>query len=378
MVQVIVRSAHSARARSTLKPTSSPDAVAIVEGREIRRRQKADGRHGGKVGHDVARARIGVIGQRLRGGRDHAEERQEQGEDGAHRMGPQQGWPLMPQFRARWREPRPCRPTDLANPLQQDYPLRVLLTYLPKDLAPGGVAAHVEGRRFNIIAARDTCEITAPSDDAARQHLARAHRARGRPARLLRAPLRPRRGPWSGAAPRTGRALGSPLHHAERLPLPEDRSPASIWAACGPCGRACSGSELTFVAPGFEQVLALAATQRQRPSFAARIRFAPPEAIESAVARAASEQLMDEARHGLTRRWPRASAATCLPASARVGFALVLLRHHRPRAVGGPDRCDRCWCRWWRCSCWPRACCASLAALPALARAARAPPARRR
>jgi cellulose synthase/poly-beta-1,6-N-acetylglucosamine synthase-like glycosyltransferase len=84
------------------------------------------------------------------------------------------------------------------------------------------------------------------------------------------------------------------------------------------------GRELTFVAPGFARVLTLAATKIRRPGFGGHIRFTPPAAIEAAATRAASDQLMDGAVHGLARRWPQDNAATGLSHRARFGFALLL------------------------------------------------------
>ncbi|HZY50249.1 MAG TPA: glycosyltransferase family 2 protein [Devosia sp.] len=81
------------------------------------------------------------------------------------------------------------------------------------------------------------------------------------------------------------------------------------------------GKDLLFVAPRFEHVLKLsvAMTEHKR-----HIRVVPPEAIHAGLARAASPQLMDEARQRVTRLWPRASAAQDLPRDARVAFVLVL------------------------------------------------------
>ena len=81
------------------------------------------------------------------------------------------------------------------------------------------------------------------------------------------------------------------------------------------------GEERSFVAPRFDQVLSLKASLRR--SLHDRIRFAPPEAIERALTRAARTQLMDNARQQMTLRWPDASAAG-LRKSARIGFAAAL------------------------------------------------------
>ena len=82
------------------------------------------------------------------------------------------------------------------------------------------------------------------------------------------------------------------------------------------------GEEIVFVAPTFDKVVALAASRTDE--LARHIRFAPPEAVETAAARAASEQLMEQARQRTTQLWPKASAATDLPLQARLGFVAVL------------------------------------------------------
>jgi len=81
------------------------------------------------------------------------------------------------------------------------------------------------------------------------------------------------------------------------------------------------GQECLFVAPRFEQVLRLRAA---RPELRQRLCFAPPDAIEAGLTRAASEQLLDAARQNVTRLWPRASASQDLPLNARIGFVAAL------------------------------------------------------
>ena len=84
------------------------------------------------------------------------------------------------------------------------------------------------------------------------------------------------------------------------------------------------GEETLFCSPRFDVVVALAASRRDRPTRGPQVRFVPPEAIETAAARAASEQLIDAARQRITRLWPRASAAVDLPLHSRIGFVAVL------------------------------------------------------
>ena len=116
------------------------------------------------------------------------------------------------------------------------------------------------------------------------------------------------------------------------------------------------GQDLSFVAPRFEQVLNL--KRGRTPISLRRIRFAPPEAFEAALTRAASDQLMDQARQRTVEVWParlrfaRSDAwrphRLCRPARAA-----RRPRHDRgPR--GGPYSSRR-----WRCCSSHRASCVS-------------------
>jgi hypothetical protein len=82
------------------------------------------------------------------------------------------------------------------------------------------------------------------------------------------------------------------------------------------------GENVVFAAPRFAQLLKLSAADAAQKQ---HLRLVPPEAIEAALARAASSQLMDEARQRLTRLWPRASASQDLPLRVRVIFVAVLV-----------------------------------------------------
>ncbi|MBN9348379.1 MAG: glycosyltransferase [Devosia sp.] len=81
------------------------------------------------------------------------------------------------------------------------------------------------------------------------------------------------------------------------------------------------GEDLAFIAPTFDSVRRLRASWRH--DLHRRIRFATPEAIETAIARAASAQLMDYARTETTVRWKGASAGQ-LGRPTRIGFAVLL------------------------------------------------------
>jgi hypothetical protein len=79
------------------------------------------------------------------------------------------------------------------------------------------------------------------------------------------------------------------------------------------------GAEIVFLSPRFEQVVRLG---RGKP--VPGVRFVPPEAIETGVTRAASGQLMDDARQRVTQLWPWASAALDLTLPVRIAFVAVL------------------------------------------------------
>jgi len=81
------------------------------------------------------------------------------------------------------------------------------------------------------------------------------------------------------------------------------------------------GEAIIFVAPTFDAVLRLRASAT--PELKRRLRFVPPEAIETAVAHAASDQLMDYARTETAVRWKGASAGQ-LKRSVRICFAVLL------------------------------------------------------
>jgi cellulose synthase/poly-beta-1,6-N-acetylglucosamine synthase-like glycosyltransferase len=155
-----------------------------------------------------------------------------------------------------------------------------------------------------------------PSDDAARQHLA-ACTARG---------IDPldycahdfglgNRETWARAARWAGYPF-VPALPAQRGDTVIDRLDALADARS--IRTTIDGHAVTLVAPRFAHVLGL----RGRGSLA-HVRFAPPDAIERALASAASEQLMDNARQRMSLLWPRASAAD-LPRHVRIAFAVLV------------------------------------------------------
>jgi cellulose synthase/poly-beta-1,6-N-acetylglucosamine synthase-like glycosyltransferase len=81
--------------------------------------------------------------------------------------------------------------------------------------------------------------------------------------------------------------------------------------------------EVTFCAPRFEDLLRLAVAQSSDPEIARRTCIVPSRALRAAIAATHKDELLAEARHRLTRRWPRASANVDLPKAVRMGFVLA-------------------------------------------------------
>jgi hypothetical protein len=122
-------------------------------------------------------------------------------------------------------------------------------------------------------------------------------------------------------------ALWAGYGFAEALPSHGALPPLRLAGLDGLAGarslrRRVLGQELVFLAPRFGAVIEL--RQACSPELAGRVRFAPPDAIASGFATAASEQLLDYARQGTTRAWPDASAALELSRRNRLGFAALL------------------------------------------------------
>ncbi len=161
-----------------------------------------------------------------------------------------------------------------------------------------------------------------PGDDAARKHLAEAERRGMDPLDyashlfgLGNALVLRRAAVWAGY----GFADGLPSH--SRLPPGHIRRLEHLGEMRSLRQRVLD-QDLSFVAPSFDQVLNL--KRSWQPDLYRRLRFAPPEAIETAMGCAASDQLMVYARQETTRLWPNASAAL-LPLHVRIGFAAILL-----------------------------------------------------
>jgi hypothetical protein len=162
---------------------------------------------------------------------------------------------------------------------------------------------------------RDNC----PTDLAARRHLTEAHRLGVDPldycshrfglGNLL---------VWSRAAAWAGLRFAGAT--PSRLPV----TPIDQIAHLGEVRsfRQCVlGEDVLFVAPRFAQILRLSTAESLQTQ---RIRVVPPDAIEAGLTRAASAQLLDEARQRVTRLWPNASASQDLPLRTRAIFVGVL------------------------------------------------------
>lgn len=83
---------------------------------------------------------------------------------------------------------------------------------------------------------------------------------------------------------------------------------------------AASDRDFTFFAPRFDELLLLAEARARDPAIAQWLCIVPPRAIRTELARACADDLMVEARHRLTRRWPYASANIELSRAARMVF----------------------------------------------------------
>ncbi|MDB5528233.1 MAG: glycosyltransferase [Devosia sp.] len=85
--------------------------------------------------------------------------------------------------------------------------------------------------------------------------------------------------------------------------------------------------DVFFSAPGFFEMLALRIRLRERPQLHRRVCFVPDAAIRDYLVQASSGALIDNARQGLARRWPLATAQLELTRPVRIGFVagLVLL-----------------------------------------------------
>ncbi|MET3898712.1 cellulose synthase/poly-beta-1,6-N-acetylglucosamine synthase-like glycosyltransferase [Devosia sp. UYZn731] len=79
-----------------------------------------------------------------------------------------------------------------------------------------------------------------------------------------------------------------------------------------------------FSAPGFFEILALRTRLRERPQLHSRVCFVPEAAIRSYMVQASSEALVDNARQGLARRWPFATAQLELTRPVRIVFVVAL------------------------------------------------------
>lgn len=161
-----------------------------------------------------------------------------------------------------------------------------------------------------------------PNDDAAREHLAYAERRGMDPLDYASHQFGlGNRAVWSRAARWANYCFADELPSHPRLPRAQiDR--LEHLSTIRSLRVDVLGTPTVFIAPPFDKIVQL--KRSWSPDLHRRLRFAPPEAIERAAARAASEQLMDYARQETTRLWGEASAAV-LPLHVRAGFAVVLV-----------------------------------------------------
>ncbi|MDB5538780.1 MAG: glycosyltransferase [Devosia sp.] len=79
--------------------------------------------------------------------------------------------------------------------------------------------------------------------------------------------------------------------------------------------------EVVYSAPRFGEFLKLRRHVELHPEFRRHFCVVPAVAIRAELAAASEEELLDEARQRLVRRWPRASGSVSAPTPVRVGFA---------------------------------------------------------
>ena len=89
--------------------------------------------------------------------------------------------------------------------------------------------------------------------------------------------------------------------------------------------RPVRGRDLTFCAPRFTQLLRLAEARLTNPDLVRHLCIVPAAAIRAHLAAACSDQLLQEARQRLTRRWPFASANVDLPMGVRIAFVVLFV-----------------------------------------------------
>lgn len=82
--------------------------------------------------------------------------------------------------------------------------------------------------------------------------------------------------------------------------------------------------DILFLAPGFFQLLRLSRHVGRNPSRRASLCVVPPRVLRAAITAHKEDALIEHARHGQLRTWPRASAHLELVLPIRLGFVLAL------------------------------------------------------
>jgi len=91
---------------------------------------------------------------------------------------------------------------------------------------------------------------------------------------------------------------------------------------------------ISYVAPDFAQALRLGALVQRNPVVAERLRFVTGRTMRAHLGKTLAGPLLDNARQGLARLWPKASGHLDLSLAARIGFVLVLAAIIAGAAVG--------------------------------------------
>ncbi len=114
----------------------------------------------------------------------------------------------------------------------------------------------------------------------------------------------------------------------EMIELERNRAGITTVEALGSCRALVlqlAGRDVYFIAPDFNEILALRALISADPGMARHFCLVPQRSLTTRLVEAVGERLAAEARGRLRDRWPMASAAGELRLPARIGFALLML-----------------------------------------------------
>lgn len=85
------------------------------------------------------------------------------------------------------------------------------------------------------------------------------------------------------------------------------------------------GEEIAYAAPDFDGLMRLGALRESDPALTRRLCVVPGAALRQYLAASAAPDLLDQARQGLVRHWPTATAGLELTLAARLGFGMAIV-----------------------------------------------------